>query len=89
MNLQENHGGHRPPLQPGTGFLVVSFHLKTAFCRVAHSMRRVVVSVKCDGIPKTAVAFTAPLKLLPTAGFVAGMGIGRLLPVFSTGEHNQ
>jgi hypothetical protein len=36
-------------------------------------MREAVVSVKCNGIPKTAVAFTAPLKPLPPAGFVAGI----------------
>ena len=52
-------------------------------------MQEAAVSVKCNGIPKTAVAFTAPLRLLPTVGFLAGMGIGRLPPVFSTSEHNK
>ena len=52
-------------------------------------MRAVVVSEKCNGIPKTAVAFPAPLKLPPIVGLVADMGIGRLPPVFSTSEHNK
>ena len=52
-------------------------------------MHEPAVSVKCNCIPKTAVAFTAPLKLLPTAGFVAGICIGRLQPAPSMSELNK